>query len=218
MCIYIFYEIHNQLTDIDDFVIAELWQKQNHSQRKRAYPLKAKEGDTIYGMRVQWLLQLRLYGSKACLSGRLVKPLISQGARFRHDSLINRNKTRIKAKTFFLLTSKEAQNAKIKEDLQAAKKARQEARAKRAEENMKQKNEWASKKRHRKKIRNRKSKPKKAQPSGGKSTERKSKRTEKQSWKQNRHLRNGAQVDRTPCATCSNRYCDHVTVQPWIQC
>ena len=119
------------------------------------------------------------------------------------------------------MTSKEAQDAKIKEvqqkeNLQAAKKARQKARAKRVEENMKRKNELA-KKNAQKENKKPETKTKKAQQSHGKNTSRTSKRNGKQSRKQNKHLKNSAQVDTTPCVTCSERYCDD-TVQPWMQC
>ena len=139
-----------------------------------------------------------------------------------YPSLINRKKSSTQAQKFFLLTSKEAQDVKLKEvqqkqNLQAAKKARQEARAKRVKENMKRKNEQAKKK-SQKESKKPKTKTKQAQPSHGKSTDHNSKQNKKQSSKLKRHLKNHTQVDTTPCATCSKRYCDDDTAQSWIQC
>jgi len=115
----------------------------------------------------------------------------------------------MKTQKFFLITSKEAQDAKLreiqqKEDIQAAKKARQEARAKKVQDSVKLKNERAKKKAEKE--------TKKAQSCA------KNKVCKRRQNGHSKKQKKSDEVDTTPCGTCSQRYCDDDTIQPWIQC
>jgi len=116
----------------------------------------------------------------------------------------------MKTQKFFLITSKEDQDSKLremqqKEDIQAAKKARQEARAKKVQDSVKLKNEQAKKKAEKE--------TKKAQ-SASRAKNKVCKR------RQNGHSKKqkSDEVDTTPCGTCSQLYCNDDTIQPWIKC
>lgn len=123
---------------------------------------------------------------------------------------VKRKQKSTKKQKFFLLTSKEAQEAKLKEvqerlDRDVQKKAKQEARTKRIQENIKKNQEKAEQKLRKKKTNH----PK---PPRQLSRSQKNKDMEKTSERYDRKM------DMTPCATCSIRCCDDQDTVAWTQC